>query len=226
MIVTFDCYGTLVDWEAGIVRAFEEAGAAAGRTFEPAAIIGAHAAIEPKVQARGYERYRDVLTDVAVEIAARVGWTLPREHAGFLAESVPSWRPFPDTNAALERLARSGYRLGILSNIDDDLLAGTRRHFTVDFEIVVTAEQVRSYKPGAAHFEEARRRIGDAPWLHAAASYFHDVEPAVALEIPVVWVNRAQSRATGDARPDAEVEDLEALADLLSRGFPASRRGL
>jgi 2-haloalkanoic acid dehalogenase type II len=224
-VITFDCYGTLIDWEAGIIRAFQQAGAADGKEFEPRAIVAAHAVIEPEVQARGYQRYRDVLRGVAVEMAARLGWSLPHARAGFLAESVPRWEPFADTNAALERLAQAGYRLGILSNIDDDLLGGTRRHFTVDFDIIVTAEQVRSYKPASPHFEEARRRIGDARWLHAAASYFHDVEPAVQHDVPVVWVNRTRSRPMGAARPDAEVEDLAELADLLSRGFPESRRG-
>ena len=217
MIVTFDCYGTLIDWEAGIIHAFQSA-APDRVSVEPEAIVAAHAAIEPAVQARGYQRYRDVLTDVAIEMAPRLGWALDRVNTGFLADSVPTWKPFPDTNAALERLVRAGYRLGILSNIDDDLLAGTRRHFTVDFEVVVTAERIGSYKPAPGHFEEARRRIGEEEWLHAAASYFHDVEPAAANGIPVVWVNRTGARPTGTARPDAEVRDLTGLADWLAVG--------
>lgn len=213
MVITFDCYGTLIDWEAGIVRAFTAAARADGVELEPEAIVAAHAAIEPAVQARGYQTYRDVLTDTAMEMARRIGWSLDRGRAAFLPESIPSWQPFPDTNPALERLAAAGYRLGILSNIDDDLLTATRRHFTVEFDVIVTAEQVRAYKPAPPHFEEARRSIGDSRWLHAAASYFHDIEPAVQQGIPVVWVNRKAERPTGAARATGEIRDLEELVE-------------
>ncbi|HEV2719662.1 MAG TPA: HAD-IA family hydrolase [Thermoanaerobaculia bacterium] len=104
---------------------------------------------------------------------------------------------FPDTNAALERLRGAGYRLGILSNVDDDLLAATRRHFSVGFDLIVTAQQVRSYKPGHAHFLEARKRIGEARWLHAAESNFHDIVPANALGIENAWINRRGRRDCG-----------------------------
>ncbi|HWP43326.1 MAG TPA: haloacid dehalogenase, partial [Blastocatellia bacterium] len=128
---------------------------------------------------------------------------------------VPAWTPFADTNAALERLA-SRFELGILSNIDDDILDATRKHFTVDFALVVTAEQVRSYKPGHAHFLEAKRRAGARRLLHAAQSYFHDVVPASQLGIPVVWVNRnAETIPEGGARPTYEVPDLASLAGTL-----------
>ena len=129
---------------------------------------------------------------------------------------MPRWPPFADTNAALERLAAAGYRLGILSNVDDDLLAGTRRHFTVTFDPVVTAQQVRSYKPAHGHFLTARERLGGARWLHAAQSYFHDVTPARALAIPVAWINRKREAPSGTARPDRELTTLRDLADWLA----------
>jgi 2-haloalkanoic acid dehalogenase type II len=135
--------------------------------------------------------------------------------ASFLTESLPAWRPFEDTNPALERLRAAGLRLGILSNVDDDLLAGTRRHFTVPFELIVTAAQVRSYKPAPGHFLAARERLGNARWLHAAQSWFHDVEPAAALGISVAWVNRKRERAGGSVKPAVAVETLTELADWL-----------
>jgi len=113
-------------------------------------------------------------------------------------------------------LSRAGYELGILSNVDDDLLAGTRRHFTVDFSLLVTAQQVRSYKPAAGHFTTARVRIGDQRWLHAAQSYFHDITPAVAHRIPVAWINRKGQQPTGAVRPDREFRTLTELADWLA----------
>src|SRR5262249_21198886 len=152
-----------------------------------------------------YRSYREVLTETSRRLASRFGWPMPESRAGFLADSLPGWPPFPDTNRSLERLAAAGYRLGILSNVDDDLLAGTRRHFSVPFESIVTAQQVRSYKPGHAHFLTARERIGGARWLHAAQSYFHDVTPARELGIPTAWINRRRQTPSGTARPDREM---------------------
>ena len=156
-VITFDCYGTLIDWESGIRAAFESV------NFDGAVALRAYREIEPQVE-RDYRPYRDVLRETGSRIAPAVR----------LAESLPAWKPFPDTNAALERLRRAGIRLGILSNVDDDLLAETRKHFTVDFDFVITAQQVRSYKPAHAHFLEARKRIGSAMWLHAAQSNLQD----------------------------------------------------
>ncbi len=116
----------------------------------------------------------------------------------------------------LERLKELGYQLGILSNIDEDLLAQTQEHFTVEFDLIVTAERVRSYKPGHAHFLKARDEIGDRRWLHAARSFFHDVVPACALNIPVVWVNREHTKPLGPEHPNAEVDDLQGLVRWLS----------
>jgi len=138
------------------------------------------------------------------------------EQARALPDSLTSWVPLADTNRALERLATAGIRLGILSNVDDDLIAETRKHFTVDFELVVTAQQLRSYKPGHAHFLEARKRLGDgARWLHAAQSHFHDVVPCRELGIPVAWINRKNERPESDVVPDRELRNLDELADWL-----------
>ncbi len=205
-IVTFDCYGTLIDWESGIAAAFRDAGVALDRQ----AVLRAYAEHEPVAERPPFRPYREVLADTATRVAnVRDG--------SFLAESLPSWTPFPDTNAALERLRGAGYRLGILSNVDDDLLAATRRHFTVDFDLIVTAQQVRSYKPGHAHFLEARKRIGEARWLHAAESNFHDIVPANALGIDNAWINRrAAPQLPGGAPSLGEFRDLAALAAAIA----------
>jgi 2-haloalkanoic acid dehalogenase type II len=214
-IITFDCYGTLIDWEGGITRAFQSEAARQAITPGADEIIAAYMAEEPAVESSSYKSYRAVLTETAERVAARLGLALPRERAGFLADSLPDWLPFPDTNSALERLSRR-YKLGLLSNTDDDLLQETRRHFTVGFDLIVTAQQVRSYKPAPAHFREAGKRLGAAKWLHAAQSYYHDVMPATAMGIPVVWVNRkGEAAADGGPRPTEEVSDMARLADLL-----------
>jgi len=215
-VITFDCYGTLIDWETGISDAFREAAAADGVKLDPAATLRAVFEREPEIQAAHYRTYREVLSVTAMEVAARLGWTVSRERAAFLPDSLPRWKPFPDTNATLERLSRAGYELGILSNVDDDLLAGTRRHFTVNFPLLVTAQQVRSYKPAPGHFTTARERIGGRRWLHAAQSYFHDITPAVAQRVPVAWINRKSMQPTGAARADRELRTLTELADWLA----------
>ena len=215
-VITFDCYGTLIDWEAGIAEAFRTAGRADGVALDRQAVLAAYAQIEPAIQARGYLPYREVLARTAAEVGARLGWKVPAERDGFLAESLPHWPPFPDTNPGLQALAARGYALGILSNVDDDLLAGTLEHLRVRFDLIITAQQVRSYKPAAGHFVAARRRLAGWRWLHVAQSLFHDVAPAMALGIPVVWVNR-KSEPPPARRPSAEVRDLSGLVGWLEQ---------
>jgi 2-haloalkanoic acid dehalogenase type II len=166
-----------------------------------------------------------VLTETAVRVARALGWNLSPDRASFLPDSLPSWKPFRDTNAALEKLHAHGYRLGILSNVDDDLLEGTRRHFTVTFDPIVTAQQVGSYKPAHGHFLTARERIGGAPWLHAAASNFHDIVPTNALGVPNAWINRTRSAPLPGGTPAREFPDLEQFADAMTRSeSPAQAR--
>ncbi len=214
--ITFDCYGTLIDWERGIGEAFEKTAAVDGVALDTAAALAAYADIEPVVEAETYRTYRAVLTETARRVANQVGWPLSEDRAAFIADSLASWQPFTDTNLTLTRLATAGYRLGILSNVDDDLLAGTLRHFSVKFDLLVTAQQVGSYKPAHGHFLTARQRIGARRWLHAAQSYFHDVVPARALGIPVAWINRERKVAPDGGRADREFRTLSDLADWLA----------
>lgn len=213
--VTFDCYGTLIDWETGIRDAFLDAAAGDGVTLDGDAVLRAYAAIEPEVEQQSFRKYRDVLHDAATRVAHTLGWPIERQRAFFLADTLPMWQPFDDTNRALERLKTSGYRLGILSNTDDDLLAATRKHFTVDFDLLITAQQVRAYKPAPGHFITARERIGGATWLHAAQSNFHDIIPTNALGISNAWINRKHERALTGGVPGREFADMKGLADWL-----------
>jgi 2-haloalkanoic acid dehalogenase type II len=183
---------------------------------DPAAGRAAYARHEPAVQAEGYRSYREVLAASARRAAAELGWDLPAGEAARFAESLPGWTPFADTNPSLERLAGAGYRLGVLSNVDPDLFAGTRRLLAADFDLVITAADVRSYKPAHGHFTAARDRIGGARWLHAAQSHFHDVAPARALGIPAAWVNRLdEPLPAGRPEPSLTVRTLAELAEAL-----------
>jgi 2-haloacid dehalogenase len=215
-VITFDCYGTLIDWESGILSALRDA-------LHPNAtdeeLLRLYSEMEPEVQAASYKRYRDVLHDVLARIAKATGSEIPagRHHA--LAESLPHWRPFRDTVPALRRL-KAQYALGIISNIDNDLFAATARHLGVAFDYVITAEQVRSYKPSPKNFEAAIARIAKPKekLLHVAESLFHDVAPARQLGIASVWINRRQGKPAAtrhvEATPDLEVPNLTALAEL------------
>jgi 2-haloacid dehalogenase/putative hydrolase of the HAD superfamily len=214
-IITFDCYGTLIDWETGIINAFQSEASHRDVSLDPDSIIAAYMSREPAVEAERYCSYREVLGETARRVGAALDLTIADDRTGFLAESLASWRPFQEANPALERLAQR-FELGIVSNIDDDLLEETLRHFTVGFSLIVTAQQVKSYKPSLDHFNEALARTEGMRLLHAAQSHFHDVVPAKRLNVPVVWVNRkAEEIGEGGVRPTFEVRNLAELADLL-----------
>jgi 2-haloalkanoic acid dehalogenase type II len=210
-VITFDCYGTLIDWERGIAGAFAEAAAEDGVRLDAGAVLRAYAEVEPEVE-RTWRLYREVLQESASRVAHRLGWRVAYERCSFLPLSLPRWTPFPDTNAVLEQLAAAGCSLGILSNVDDDLIAETRKHFTVPFDFVITAQQVQSYKPGCAHFDAARQRVGHSRWLHAAQSNFHDIVPCNALGIPTAWINRKHEQALPGGTPTHEFHDVAGLA--------------
>jgi 2-haloalkanoic acid dehalogenase type II len=213
-LITFDCYGTLIDWETGITEAFRNEAAKDGIDLKHEDVVAAYATAEAEVEEKEFVPYHRVLCEAAHCCAPKLGWELTEQRADFLVRSLPAWQPFPDTNPALQMLA-SRFHLGILSNVDDELLVETLRHLTVTFEMIVTAEQVHSYKPQVAHFKEAMSRKGTARWLHAGQSWFHDVRPALELGIPVAWINRkSKPMPGGERKPRYVVNDLNGLADL------------
>ena len=214
--VTFDVYGTLIDWETGIWDAFSAEAQRDGFTIERDEVISMFMEISREIESGSYELYAEVLRRTVVEIAKRLGWPLEPSRSGFLPDSVQRWAPFKETRPTLEKLAKT-YNAGLISNIDDKLLGQTRRHIGLDFDIVVTAQQVRSYKPEPAHFNECARRIGGKKgWVHIASSYYHDIEPCVKAKIPVIWVNRhKETLDAGQRKPTAEVANLREAAKLL-----------
>ncbi len=205
--LTFDCYGTLIDWESGIAAAFEKVAWTSGHSYDRNRVLKLYQQYEA-AEEFSYIKYREVLNRVARRICVEFGWRT--QDYGFLTESLPRWRPFPDTNIALEKLATK-YSLGILSNVDNDLLERTRQHFTVPMQFVVTAEQVGSYKPEQGHFKEARKKIGVGQWLHVAQSFYHDVAPCSRLGIDVAWINRKQ-----EASKDPKITPLFIGRDLIA----------
>jgi 2-haloacid dehalogenase len=216
--VTFDCYGTLIDWESGVYDAFQREADRDGFTIDRDALIPRFIEVQRDIQRGSYELYAEVLRRTAVRVASELGWDLEPSRSNFLPNSVPSWPPFRETNAQLERFSKK-YELGILSNIDDKLLGATRRHFRTDLDLVVTAQQVRSYKPDPAHFKECARRIEGTKrnWVHIGSGYPTDVEPCLKLKIPVVWVSRhGEELEPGLRKPDAEVKTFRDAGKLLN----------
>jgi 2-haloacid dehalogenase len=203
--VTFDVYGTLIDWEKGVFDAFRKEAARDGFTIEdPQEIIPRFHEYEREIEGGSYELYEEI------------GWPLEPSRAGFLPDSVQRWPAFKETNAQLTKFGKK-FSTGLVSNIDDKLLGQTRRHIPHDFDLVVTAQLVRSNTPDPAHYTECARRIGGKKgWVHVAASYYHDVEPCIKEKVPVIWVNRNREELDpGQKKPTAEVRTLLDAAKLL-----------
>jgi len=218
--VSFDCYGTLIDWETGILGYIRPLLRAKGCGLDDSQILNLYSEFEPREQAGEYRSYREVLAAVMRAFAKQFNFEMSPAEANGLAESIADWRPFPDTIPGLRDL-ESRYRLAILSNIDDDLFAQTAEHLQVEFDLVVTAEQARSYKPSRNNFRLLLQRLDVSPdkLLHAAESLYHDVVPAQELRIATAWVNRRKGKKIAatrlvEANPDVEVANIQELARL------------
>ncbi|MEX0992556.1 MAG: HAD family hydrolase [Solirubrobacterales bacterium] len=216
--MSLEVYGTLIDWEKGVYDAFQKEADRDGFTIERDKLIPLFQQIQAEIMSGSYELYAEVLRRTAVRCAEELGWVLEPVRSSFLPDSIPSWTPFRDTNANLDRLHKK-YELGLISNIDDKLLGATRRHFRSDFDLVVTAQQVRSYKPEPAHFKECRRRLGPmkSKWVHVASGLESDVLPCMKMKIPVIWVNKRRQELPSGLRtkPVAIVKDLREACKLL-----------
>ncbi len=206
--VSFDCFGTLVDWHTGFRRILERAGARTATEIE-----AAFHRYEPEVEAGEYRSYREV-TRLALERAMDDVPEEPHLSATAIADDWESLPVFEDAPRALQQLHDEGWHLAVLTNCDVDLFAVTAPSLGVRIDRVVTAEDVRSYKPALRHFHRFRETIGDVPWVHVACSWFHDIAPARAVGIPRIWVDRDR---TGEDPSIATrvIPDLESLATIL-----------
>jgi 2-haloacid dehalogenase len=214
--MTFDCYGTLIDWETGLLGAMRPVLHSHGHDLSDGQILEIYGELEPREQ-NPYRRYREVLANVVRGFGDRLNFWVSDQEAESLPESVKDWLPFPDTNIALAKL-KTRYKLAIISNVDDDLFAATSRHLGVHFDEVITAEQAGEYKPSLKPFLLALQRLGlgREHVLHVGQSVFHDVIPAKSLGIATALVYRRGFGATKPAvgRADLEVSDLQELASL------------
>lgn len=221
-VITFDCYGTLIDWETGILGAIRPVLTAHGAALTDPEILRLYGELEAEAESSRYQPYREILREVVRGFGARLGFHASEEEQQSLPNSLANWKPFPDTVAALRRL-KSHLKLGIISNVDDDLFAASARHLEVKFDFVTTAGQARAYKPSQEIFRLAQGKMGISPehWLHAGQSIYHDVIPAKALGIPTAWVNRPSLRPgvgavkQASSEPDVTVSSLAELAQLV-----------
>ncbi len=215
--ITFDCYGTLVDWETGILRAMLPLLSRSGAAPSEEHVLDLYTQLEVIEEALPYRPYRDILMTVAGRIGEATGVTLSARDRQVLPDSIADWPAFDDTVHALQRL-KSRFKLVILSNIDDDLFAQTRPRLGVEFDEVITAQQVRAYKPRRAHFDEALRRLAVPrdQILHVAQSLYHDHVPAQELGFSTIRIDRP-SRVPGTGlSPQASVQPNLVMADLAS----------
>jgi 2-haloacid dehalogenase len=206
---TFDCYGTLIDWNDGIraelARVFGEA--RAGELLER------YHELEPELEADGTRSYREVLTEAMRRLGA------PEDEEDALARSLPGWQPFAEVPDALERARGAGWKLAILSNTDRDFIEASMARLGVPFELAIVASEIGSYKPAPGHWQEFERETGRRPDVHVAASLFHDIVPAKELGLPSVWINRLDERP--EPEPSRELTDLSRLPEVLDELAPA-----
>jgi 2-haloacid dehalogenase len=224
-VLTFDCYGTLIDWETGILAALRAAHPP-GWPADEEELLERFAFHEAAAERGDYRPYREVLARTIRGVAEDFGVALTDDAVQVFSASVGDWPPFPDSTDALRRLARR-YRLGIITNCDDDLFAASNERLGVEFDWVITAEQVRSYKPSDRNFERAlatialpRDRI-----LHVAQSLYHDHVPAKAVGLATAWIDRRRGRSGSGATPPAEAAPDVAFPSMAALADAAVPRG-
>jgi len=223
-ILTFDCYGTLINWEDGILCCLHRVLAAYGKDTDDATILRLFGDFEASAEQGVYRRYREVLQSVVRQFGEQLGFAPTDQESRSLPESLQAWKPWPDTVSALREL-RSRFRLAIISNVDDDLFAATKPQLGVEFDQIITAQQAGAYKPSLKVFELALRRVGvpEHRVLHVGQSLYHDVIPAQSLGLSTVWVNRPSERSgvgavkAAEGRPDLQVSSLAELAAACAR---------
>ena len=229
--LTFDCYGTLIDWETGILEAMLPLLQKHGIAASPVAVLQLYVRLEAEEESGAFKKYREVLRHIVAGFGRSLGFTPGEGDLDCLGDSIRHWPPFADTVEALQRLKRH-YRLVVLSNIDEDLFVLTAPRLKVTFDEVITAERVQSYKPSPKNFQFALERLGvpAARVLHVAQSLYHDHVPAQKLGLATVWVNRASRlprtglAPSAQVQPNVEVPDLKTLANMVEAA-PGRKNG-
>lgn len=215
-LVSFDMYGTLIDWELGMKNSLRAWTRKRNVSIDIERMPERYIAIELEVEQESYIKYREVLALAAKRLLSEQGIDLASDEGNIFVDSLPTWPPFPETSEVLRRLKDKGYKLAILSNIDEDLIRHSINLIGVEFDGVITAEQVKSYKPSHGHWQRMQEvfRIPKSKVLHVAASYVHDIVPAKEMGFEAAWINRKKEEPKGNIRPDYEFSDLRPLTKI------------
>jgi len=221
-VLTFDCYGTLIDWETGILGALQPVLNRHGIKMEDPELLRLYGELETQAEEGVFKAYKEILGSVLKGFGARLEFDPEQEELEHFQKCIREWPPFADSTRALNSLQKK-YKLAILSNIDNDLFRFSAQHLQIDFDYVMTAQQIGSYKPSHKNFEYAISKLNlpSSKILHVAQSLFHDIKPAREVGLDTVWVNRRSGKTgTGatppaTAEPDLEVPDLQSLVNLI-----------
>ncbi|MCS7351104.1 MAG: haloacid dehalogenase type II [Anaerolineae bacterium] len=215
--LTFDCYGTLIDWQAGIAEHLGDILRQHGVDPAPEELLRIYVEEEHRLESGPYRRYREILAESARAAASRFGVRISNAEAQAFADSLPDWPPFPDTVDGLKAFGVMGFRRVILSNVDRDLLAETIRRHGLEVDGAITAEDTRTYKPNPRHWLAfcSRYTARREEVLHIAQSLLHDIRPALRLKLDCVWLNRYREPLPADVRPTQMFYDLDALVGWL-----------
>ncbi len=220
-IISFDCYGTIIDWEEGITVAFEKLLKRRGMEVSSEELLSRYAKIEAELE-NSYRPYREILREVAVKLARSFGVELSKDEKNVLVSSLPSWPPFPDSRDALLKIKEKG-KIAIISNIDNALIEKTVKNLGVDFDFIITAEMAGAYKPSLKIFELAHSifKVPKSRWIHVAQSIYHDIRPAKSYGITAVWIRRRGYGATLpiSGTPDLMFNSLQDFSLYLSKRF-------
>jgi len=217
-LITFDCYGTLIDWESGMKNALRNLTKRRNISFDIESLPERYIEIELEIEKEGYRKYKEVLGLGVRRLFEEKGIMLSSEEEKIFADSINTWPPFNETTEVLRKI-KEKYKLAILSNIDEDLIKHSIKLIGVEFDGVITAEQVKSYKPSHGHWKRMMDvfKIPKENVLHVAASYVHDIVPAKELGFQAVWINRKDKKVKGNITPDYEFRDLRPLVNLLEK---------
>ena len=217
-LITFDCYGTLIDWESGMKNALRNLTKRRNISFDIESLPERYIEIELEIEKESYRKYKEVLGLGVRRLFEEKGIMLSSEEEKIFADSINTWPPFNETTEVLRKI-KEKYKLAILSNIDEDLIKHSIKLIGVEFDGVITAEQVKSYKPSHGHWKRMMDvfKIPKENVLHVAASYVHDIVPAKELGFRVAWINRKNETPKGNIKPDYKFRDLRPLIRLLEK---------
>lgn len=217
-LITFDCYGTLIDWEEGMRHALENLASDLDMRIDADKMVARYIQLELGLEQGAYRAYREILQTGLAAVFREKNVSLTEHQSKKFHRALPTWKPFPEVRAVLKKLRNAGYRLAILSNADDAFVRRAAQRIGVKFDRIITAQQIGSYKPAFKHWQKilSATKIPKKRVLHVSSCMIHDVIPASAMGLPCVWINRRRQRQVAIAKPLRVFNDLRPLADMLT----------